>query len=196
MRICVFCGSASGRGPGYASAAAELGRLLAERGITLVYGGASVGTMGILADATIAAGGEVIGVIPGDLVDRELAHQSLTELRVVGSMHERKALMAELSDGFLALPGGTGTLDELFEIWTWAQIGLQDKPIGLVDTAGFYQPLLRMVDHLAAEGFLKTDYRTLIQVSSDPATLLDSFTLVSCCLGWITRNNTPAGGFK
>ena len=179
MRICVFCGSASGRGSGYASAAAELGRLLAERGITLVYSGASVGTMGILADATIAAGGEVIGVIPGDLVDRELAHQSLTELRVVGSMHERKALMAELSDGFLALPGGTGTLDELFEIWTWAQIGLHDKPIGLVDTAGFYQPLLRMVDHLAAEGFLKTDYRTLIQVSSDPATLLDSFTLVS-----------------
>jgi uncharacterized protein (TIGR00730 family) len=179
VRICVFCGSATGRRPGYAAAAAALGRLLAERGITLVYGGASVGTMGVIADATVAAGGEVIGVIPSDLVDRELAHQGLTELRVVGSMHERKALMAELSDGFLALPGGAGTLDELFEIWTWAQIGLHGKPIGLVDTDGFYQPLLRMVDHMAAEGFLKTDYRNIIQVSDDPAVLLDSFKLVS-----------------
>ncbi|MBP2320774.1 uncharacterized protein (TIGR00730 family) [Kibdelosporangium banguiense] len=179
MRICVFCGSATGRAPGYASAAAALGRLLAQRGIALVYGGASVGTMGVIADAAVAAGGEVIGVIPSDMVDREIAHQSLSELRVVGSMHERKALMAELADGFLALPGGAGTLDELFEIWTWAQLGLHSKPIGLVDTDGFYQPLLRMVDHMAAEGFLKTDYRKLIQVSADPAALLDSFELVS-----------------
>jgi uncharacterized protein (TIGR00730 family) len=179
VRICVFCGSATGRGPGYATAAAALGRLLAERGITLVYGGASVGTMGIIADAAVAAGGEVIGVIPTDLVDRELAHQGLTELRVVGSMHERKALMADLSDGFLALPGGPGTLDELFEVWTWAQIGLHSKPIGLVDTDGFYQPLLRMVDHMTAEGFLKIDYRKLIKVAADPAVLLDSFKLVN-----------------
>ncbi len=179
MRICVFCGSATGRGPGYVAAAAALGRLLAERGITLVYGGASVGTMGVIANAAVDAGGEVIGVIPSDLVNRELAHQGLTELRVVGSMHERKAMMAELADGFLALPGGPGTLDELFEIWTWAQIGLHGKPIGLVDTDGFYQPLLRMVEHMSDEGFLKTDYRNIIQVSDDPAVLLDSFKLVS-----------------
>jgi uncharacterized protein (TIGR00730 family) len=175
----VFCGSATGRGPEYASAAAELGRQLAERGIGLVYGGASVGMMGIVADATLAAGGEVIGVIPTDLVDRELAHQGLTELRVVATMHERKALMAELSDGFLALPGGVGTLEELFEVWTWAKLGLHSKPIGLVDTGGFYQPLLRMIDHMAAEGFLKIDYPKLIQVSGDPVALLDSFKLVS-----------------
>jgi uncharacterized protein (TIGR00730 family) len=161
------------------AAAAALGRLLAERGITLVYGGASVGTMGVIANAAVDAGGEVIGVIPSDLVNRELAHQGLTELRVVGSMHERKAMMAELADGFLALPGGPGTLDELFEIWTWAQIGLHGKPIGLVDTDGFYQPLLRMVEHMSDEGFLKTDYRNIIQVSDDPAVLLDSFKLVS-----------------
>jgi uncharacterized protein (TIGR00730 family) len=179
VRICVFCGSATGRGPGYVAAAAALGRLLAERGITLVYGGASVGTMGVIANAAVDAGGEVIGVIPSDLVNRELAHQGLTELRVVGSMHERKAMMAELADGFLALPGGPGTLDELFEIWTWAQIGLHGKPIGLVDTDGFYQPLLRMVEHMSDEGFLKTDYRNIIQVSDDPAVLLDSFKLVS-----------------
>lgn len=179
MRIAVFCGSATGRGQVYATAAADLGRLLAERGITLVYGGASVGTMGIVADATIAAGGDVIGVIPADLVNRELAHQGLTELHVVGTMHERKALMAELSDGFLALPGGAGTLDELFEIWTWAQIGLHAKPIGLVDVDGFYQPLLRMTEHMADEGFLKIDYRELIQVSPDPAVLLDAFALTN-----------------
>jgi uncharacterized protein (TIGR00730 family) len=175
VRICVFCGSATGRGPGYVTAAAGLGRLLAERGIGLVYGGASVGTMGIIADAALAAGGEVIGVIPTALVDRELAHQGLTELRTVGTMHERKALMAELSDGFLALPGGVGTLEELFEIWTWAQIGLHGKPVGLVDTEGFYQPLLRMIEHMDAEGFLKTDYRNIVQVADDPAVLLDFF---------------------
>jgi uncharacterized protein (TIGR00730 family) len=119
----------------------------------------------------------VIGVIPADMVGRELAHQGLTELHVVGGMHERKAMMADLADGFLALPGGAGTLDELFEIWTWAQIGLHGKPIGLVDIDGFYQPLLRMTEHMADEGFLKTDYRELIQVSPDPAALLDSFAL-------------------
>lgn len=175
MRICVFCGSQPGRSPRYAHAAAELGKLLAARGITLVYGGASVGTMGVIADATLAAGGEVIGVIPASMVDRELAHQGLTELHVVGSMHERKALMAELSDGFLALPGGAGTMDELFEIWTWAQIGLHSKPIGVVDTDGFYRPLVEMVDHMVIEGFIRPGYRDFISVDPDPAALLDKF---------------------
>jgi uncharacterized protein (TIGR00730 family) len=179
VRVAVFCGSATGRGQVYATGAALVGQLLAERGITLVYGGASVGTMGILATAALNAGGDVIGVIPSELVDRELAHQGLTELHVVATMHERKALMAELSDGFLALPGGAGTLEELFEMWTWAQIGLHGKPIGLVDTDGFYQPLLRMTEHMAAEGFLRVDYRELIQVSQDPAVLLDSFALTN-----------------
>ncbi|ONI77163.1 Rossman fold protein, TIGR00730 family [Actinosynnema sp. ALI-1.44] len=175
VRICVFCGSQPGRSPRYATAAAETGKLLAKRGITLVYGGASVGTMGIVADAALDAGGQVIGVIPTSMVDRELAHQGLTELHVVGSMHERKALMAELSDGFLALPGGAGTLDELFEIWTWAQIGLHSKPIGIVDTDGFYQPLVEMVDHMVIEGFIRPGYRDFISVDSDPAALLDKF---------------------
>nr|WP_232328234.1 TIGR00730 family Rossman fold protein [Kibdelosporangium sp. MJ126-NF4]CEL19025.1 Lysine decarboxylase family [Kibdelosporangium sp. MJ126-NF4]CTQ95173.1 Lysine decarboxylase family [Kibdelosporangium sp. MJ126-NF4] len=176
MRICVFCGSRPGRTPRYASVAADLGTLLAKRGIALVYGGASVGTMGIIADATLAAGGQVIGVIPTSMVDRELAHQGLTELHVVGSMHERKAMMAELSDGFLALPGGAGTLDELFEIWTWAQIGLHTKPIGIVDTDGFYQPLVAMVEHMVAEGFISQAYRDFISVDSDPVRLVDQFT--------------------
>ncbi|CAM3934743.1 TIGR00730 family Rossman fold protein [Kibdelosporangium persicum] len=175
MRVCVFCGSQPGRRPLYASAAADLGRLLAKRGITLVYGGASVGTMGVIADAALEAGGEVIGVIPVSMMDRELAHEGLTELHVVGSMHERKALMAELSDGFLAMPGGAGTLDELFEIWTWAQIGIHSKPIGIVDIDGFYQPLVRMVEHMVAEGFIRSGYREFITVDPDPVKILDTF---------------------
>src|SRR5215208_6565109 len=138
MRICVFCGSSPGRGDAYGAAAAGLGRLLAERGIGLVYGGASVGTMGIVADAALAAGGEVVGVIPQALVDREMAHAGLTDLRVVADMHQRKATMADLSDGFVALPGGAGTMEELFEVWTWALLGLHAKPIGLLDVNGFY----------------------------------------------------------
>lgn len=156
-------------------AAAALGTLLAERGIGLVYGGASAGTMGAVADAVIAAGGEAIGVIPVHLAGHELAHTDLTELHVVADMHERKARMAQLADGFLALPGGAGTMEELFEIWTWAQLGLHGKPIGLVDVDGFYQPLLTMVEHMVDAGFLRPEYRAMVAVDPDPAALLDAF---------------------
>jgi uncharacterized protein (TIGR00730 family) len=173
MRICVFCGSSSGRGDAYRQAAATLGRLMAERGIGLVYGGASVGTMGVVADAAVDAGGEVVGVIPQALVDREVAHQGLTDLRVVRDMHERKATMADLSDGFIALPGGAGTMEELFEVWTWAQLGLHAKPIGLLDVAGFYDPLGAMLDHMVTEGFLSAANRDLVTFEADPVALLD-----------------------
>jgi uncharacterized protein (TIGR00730 family) len=174
-RVAVFCGSSTGNGTRYLDAAVSLGRLLAGRGIGLVYGGAHVGTMGAVADAVMAAGGEVVGVMPEGMQRQELAHQGLTELHIVANMHERKAMMAERADAFLALPGGAGTLDELFEIWTWAQIGLHDKPIGLVDVAGFYQPLLRMVGHMIAEGFTRPGQRDLLTVDPDPAVLLDTF---------------------
>lgn len=154
-RVCVFCGSASGSRPGYAGAARELGTRLAHRGIGLVYGGAAVGLMGTVADAALAAGGEVIGVIPGALVDREIAHPGLSELHVVGSMHERKALMAELSGAFVALPGGLGTLEELFEVCTWRQLGLHAKPIALLDVEGYWAGLLAFLAHTEAEGFLR-----------------------------------------
>jgi uncharacterized protein (TIGR00730 family) len=175
VRVCVYCGSSTGRGQVYLEAATALGRLLAERGIGLVYGGASVGTMGAVADAVIAGGGEVIGVIPDHLAGHEIAHPGLSELHIVADMHERKARMAQLADGFLALPGGAGTLEELFEIWTWAQLGLHDKPIGLVDVRGYYQPLLTMVDHMVAAGFLRPAYRDMLAVDADPARLLDGF---------------------
>jgi uncharacterized protein (TIGR00730 family) len=175
VRICVYCGSSAGNRPIYLEAAAALGTLLAERGIGLVYGGASVGTMGAVADAAIAAGGEVIGVIPTHLAGHEIGHPGLTELHVVANMHERKARMAQLADGFLALPGGGGTLEELFEIWTWAQLGLHDKPIGLVDVEGYYQPLLTMVEHMVDAGFVRTAYRDMVAIDADPATLLDGF---------------------
>ncbi|MFD9891254.1 TIGR00730 family Rossman fold protein [Amycolatopsis sp. NPDC059027] len=174
-RVCVFCGSAMGGSPVYAEAAAALGKLLAQRGIGLVYGGASVGTMGVVADAAMAAGGEVIGVIPQALRKVEITHEGLTELHVVADMHERKAKMAELSDGFLALPGGAGTLEELFEVWTWAQLGLHGKPIGLVDVAGYYAPLIGFADHMVTEGFLREGFRDLLAIDADPAVLLDRF---------------------
>jgi uncharacterized protein (TIGR00730 family) len=160
---------------GYAEQAAALGALLAARGIGLVYGGASVGTMGAVADGALAAGGEVIGVIPEHLSRVEIAHAGLTELHVVADMHERKAKMAALSDGFLALPGGAGTLEELFEVWTWAQLGLHVKPIGLVDVAGYYGPLRKFVEHMVTEGFLRPQHRDLLAVHADPAVLLDRF---------------------
>jgi uncharacterized protein (TIGR00730 family) len=174
-RVCVFCGSSMGFSPAYAEAAAELGKLLAQRGIGLVYGGASVGTMGVVADAALAAGGEVIGVIPEALSSVEVAHAGLTELHVVPDMHQRKAKMAALSDGFLALPGGAGTLEELFEVWTWAQLGLHAKPIGLVDVGGYYSPLVTFSDHMVTEGFLSAGYRDLVLVDSDASALLDRF---------------------
>ncbi|MFI9011513.1 TIGR00730 family Rossman fold protein [Actinosynnema sp. NPDC053489] len=174
MRVCVFCGSSSGR-VRHVEAAREVGRALAERGIGVVYGGGRVGTMGALADGALAAGGSVVGVIPRNLVEWEVAHGNLTELRVVSSMHERKALMAELSDAFVALPGGAGTLEELFEVWTWAQLGLHAKPVGLLDVDGYFAHLLRMIDHMVAEGFLKPPYRDMLLVDDDLHRLLDRF---------------------
>lgn len=174
-RICIFCGSSTGRNPIYAEQAAALGKLLAEREIGLVYGGASVGIMGAVADAVLAAGGEAIGVIPKHLVSAEVAHAGLTELHVTEDMHERKAKMAELSDAFLALPGGVGTLEELAEMWTWAQLGLHGKPIGLVDVAGFFRPLRDFVDHMVTEGFVRPQHRDMVFVDADPEVLLDAF---------------------
>jgi uncharacterized protein (TIGR00730 family) len=172
-RICVFCGSNPGASPVYAETARALAEALAERGLGLVYGGGNVGLMGALADAALAAGAEVIGVIPHALVAREVAHRGLTELREVRSMHERKALMAELADGFIALPGGIGTLEEWFEIWTWAQLGLHAKPFGLLDVAGYYENLLRFLDHVVAERFLHPDHRSNLLVETDSGRLLD-----------------------
>ncbi len=171
-RVCVFSGSRPGSRPEYAAAARALGGEIARRGFGLVYGGASVGTMRDVADATLEAGGEVIGVIPHALAAREVAHHGLTELRVVDTMHTRKATMAELSSGFVALPGGFGTLDELFEIVTWAQLGIHDKPIGLVNVVGFWDPLLALLEHMVTEGFVPEDQRALLLVDADPAALL------------------------
>jgi uncharacterized protein (TIGR00730 family) len=173
VRICVFCGSSPGQSASYADAAADFGRLLAERGLGLVYGGATVGTMGVIADAALAAGGQVYGVIPKQLVDWEIAHRGLTQLYEVDDMHRRKAKMADLADAFVALPGGAGTLEELFEVWTWAQLGLHNKPIGLLDVDGYYSRLWPMLDHMVAEGFLRPEYRDSLQLDADPQRLLD-----------------------
>lgn len=171
-RICVFCGSNSGRKPDYALAAERTGQALAAAGIELVFGGGHVGLMGKVADAVLAAGGRVIGVIPEALVARELAHTTLTELRVVNSMHERKALMAELAGGFIALPGGYGTFEEFCEILTWAQLGLHTKPCGLLNVDGYYNPLLRMFDLAAEEEFLPRQHRRWVIEGKDPEELL------------------------
>jgi len=171
-RICVFAGSSLGAHPEYVTAARELGRTLAADGIGLVYGGGSIGLMGVLADSVLEADGEVIGIIPRRLATREIAHQHLADLRVVGSMHERKALMAELADGFIALPGGFGTLDELLEITTWAQLGLHAKPIGLLDVRGYFAPLVTLVERAVVEGFVAAENRGLLVVASDVRHLL------------------------
>lgn len=174
-RICVFCGSSAGRDPRYLDAAHSVGRSLARRGIGLVYGGGSVGLMGAVADAALAAGGEVVGVIPRALQLRELAHAKLTTLHVVRSMHERKAKMAELSNAFIALPGGMGTLEEFAEILTWAQLGLHAWPCGLLDVAGYYRSLIAFFDEAAVEGFIRPEHRRLVLVAEDPDALLDQF---------------------
>ncbi|HYV57111.1 MAG TPA: TIGR00730 family Rossman fold protein [Candidatus Nitrosopolaris sp.] len=171
-RICVFAGSSLGAHPEYVAAARELGRTLARDGIGLVYGGGSIGLMGVLADSVLDASGEVIGVIPQRLATREIAHQQLADLRVVGSMHERKALMAELADGFIALPGGLGTLEELLEVTTWAQLGLHAKPIGLLDVRGYFAPLVTLIERAVAEGFVAAENRGLLIVASDVPRLL------------------------
>jgi len=173
--VCVFCGSSAGSDGRYAEGARRLGRALAGRGLRLVYGGGRVGLMGVVADAALVAGGEVVGVMPKMLVDREISHSGLTELRVVGSMHERKALMNDLSDGFVALPGGFGTLEELFEVLTWGQLGLHGKPCGFLDGSGYYDPLLSFFDRMVREGFLGSENRARVLFHSDPEALLDAF---------------------
>jgi uncharacterized protein (TIGR00730 family) len=182
--VCVFSGSNPGARPAYLEAATDLGTRLATGGQRLVYGGARVGLMGAVADAALAAGGEVVGVIPQHLVDREVAHDGLTELHVTASMHERKALMADLADGFVALPGGLGTLEELAEVLTWSQLGLQSKPCGLLDVADFFAPLLAFLDHTVTERFVAPQHRALVLSAPDAASLLDLLA------GW---EPTPAG---
>ncbi len=173
QRICVFCGSSPGGRPAYAEAARSLARTLAAKQIAIVYGGGGVGLMGILADAMLEAGGEIIGVIPRFLVARETGHARLADMRIVESMHERKALMAELSGAFIAMPGGFGTFEEFCEVLTWTQLGLQRKPCGLLNVEGYYDPLLGMFDHAQAEQFVKRVHRQMVIADRDPAALVD-----------------------
>lgn len=171
--LCIYCGSSPGRNEAYASAALALAGSLVERNIRLIYGGAGIGVMGVLANQVLALGGQAIGVIPKALAHKEIAHQNLTELHITQSMHERKMLMAELADGFIALPGGIGTLEELFEIWTWAQLGFHQKPCGLLNVAGYYDDLIRFLDHVADEQFVKKAHRALLMVEKKSGSLLD-----------------------
>jgi uncharacterized protein (TIGR00730 family) len=172
--VCVFCGSRPGADPAFGQAAADLGRAVAARGMTLVYGGARVGVMGVLADAALAAGARVVGVIPRALVSKEIAHDGLAELVLTGSMHERKDRMIALSDAFVCLPGGFGTYDELFEVVTLAQIGIHDRPIGLLDTRGFFAPLVALLQHTIANGFAAPEHERLLVVEPDVDRLLDA----------------------
>jgi len=192
MRVCVFAGSSSGSRPEYRTAAEDLGRELAARGIELVYGGAHVGLMGGVADAVLAGGGRVTGVIPNALVEKEVAHRGLTDLRIVTSMHERKALMADLSDGFVALPGGWGTVEEIFEVLTWAQLGFHRKPCGFLNIHGYFDPLLAFVDHGVAEGFVRREQRAMISVAASAPVLLDAFAVYQAPVvdKWIKRSET------
>lgn len=174
-RIAVYCGSSIGASDVYKEGAVQLGKELAKRKIALIYGGASVGLMGTIVDTVLAEGGEVIGVIPKVLLNHEVAHQQLTELYTVETMHERKAKMAELADGFIAMPGGPGTLEEFFEVFTWAQIGLHQKPLGLLNINAYYNPLAKLFDHMVEEQFMEEKYRSLTVVDEDPESLLDQF---------------------
>ncbi|HJU42381.1 MAG TPA: TIGR00730 family Rossman fold protein [Vicinamibacterales bacterium] len=191
-RVCVFCGSNVGQQHAYAEAAQTMGALLARRGIGLVYGGGNVGLMGVIADAALAAGGDVIGVIPQALANREIAHTGVSALHVVDSMHTRKAMMAELSDAFVAMPGGVGTFEEFFEAVTWTQLGLQRKPCGLLNVNGFYSPLAAFIDSAVSEGFIKPVHRAAIVIDSDPARLLDTLATVRLpdVPKWIDREET------
>jgi len=173
LKVCVFSGSRSGANFGYADAARQLGGELVRRGHDLVYGGGNVGLMGVIADAVLGLHGHVTGVIPDSLVSKEVAHEGLSDLRIVRSMHERKAVMAELSDGFIAMPGGIGTMEEFFEVLSWAQLGIHNKPCGLLDVSGYYQPLIRFFDHAVDHGFLKPTHRSLLLVETEPRKLLD-----------------------
>ena len=191
-RICVFCGSRSGVSRVYEEGARWLAQALVEEGLTLVYGGGRVGLMGVLADAVLDFGGEAIGVIPKVLVRREVAHMGLSDLRVVGSMHERKALMSELSEGFVALPGGTGTLEEFFEVLSWAQLGVHRKPCGLLNVEGYYDPLLTLFHNIVAQGFLSEEHRSMVLVETEPEPLLEAFARYQApeVTGWIDWSET------
>jgi hypothetical protein len=191
-RVCIFCGSSNGARDVYVEAARAMGAALARRRIGLVFGGGRIGLMGVVADAVLAAGGEVIGVIPEALVAKELAHNGLSDLRVVGSMHERKALMAELADAFVALPGGYGTFEEFCEVVTWAQLGFHRKPCGLLNVVGFYEPLLAFFDHAVAEGFVRPGHRALVLEERDPEHLLDLMARYQppALEKWIERDET------
>ncbi|MFT3665834.1 TIGR00730 family Rossman fold protein [Piscinibacter sp.] len=174
LSVCVYCGSRDGDDPAFAAAAHAVGRGIAERGWQLVYGGGRAGLMGRVADAALAAGGRVVGVIPRSLMEREVGHAGLSELHVVDTMHQRKRLMAERSDAFVALPGGIGTFEELFEVWTWRQLGYHDKPVGLLNAAGYYDALLGFLGQTVAHGFVAPPQRALLQVNAEPAALLDA----------------------
>ena len=191
-RVCVYCGSSTGNQPIYREMAETMGGLLARRGIGLVYGGGNVGLMGVIADAALAGGGEVIGVIPRSLADREIAHDGVTDLRVVESMHTRKALMADLSDAFIAMPGGVGTFEEFFEAVTWTQLGLHRKPCGLLNVGGFYSPLAAFIDQAVTEGFIKPIHRAAIVVDDNPERLLNSLATIKLpdVPKWIRRDET------
>ena len=192
-RVCVFCGSSPGARPAYAEAAEELATLLVADGIGVVYGGGGVGLMGKLADAVLGQGGEITGVIPHALVDREIGHSGVHDMRTVGSMHERKALMAELSDAFVALPGGIGTLEELVEVFTWSQLGLHRKPCGLLDVEGYYEELAAFLDHAVRERFLREEHRSTLIVEREPAALLERMTAYrpdAIQPKWIDRDET------
>lgn len=191
-KICVYCGSSPGLRPEYIAAARFLAEELLARNIGLVYGGAHVGIMGEIADTVLSGGGEVTGIIPKALVEREVSHAGLTELIIVDSMHERKAMMADLSDGFIALPGGLGTIEELFEILTWAQLGFHKKPCGLLNASGYYDHLSAFLDHTVAEGFVMEAHRSMLMVEKNPVTLLDRFATYEPPLvnKWIGRENT------
>jgi uncharacterized protein (TIGR00730 family) len=192
--ICVFCGSASGRAPTYTAAARELGQLLAKRGIGLVYGGGNVGLMGELADSVLDAGGRAIGVIPQQLVDREIAHGGLTELHVVENLHQRKALMAELADAFLTLPGGVGTMEELFEVWSWGRLGLHSKPCGLLNVNGYFDSLRTLTDQMVTEGFLEPVHRELLLIEEQPGVLLDRLVAYATPRSWSVAGLPPCEG--
>ncbi|HET9704981.1 MAG TPA: TIGR00730 family Rossman fold protein [Vicinamibacterales bacterium] len=191
-RLCVFCGSSVGNNSAYADAAEAMGALLAKRGIGLVYGGGHVGLMGVIAEAALAAGGEVIGVIPRALFEREIGHSGVTDLRIVDSMHTRKAMMADLADAFVAMPGGVGTFEELFEAITWTQLGLHRKACGLLNVAGFYSPLAAFIDQAVSEGFIKPIHRAAIVVDDDPERLLDTLSTVQVpdVPKWIKKDET------
>lgn len=191
-RVCVFLGSSAGLHPQYAEVAKQLGRELVRRRLGLVYGGANLGLMKIVADTVLAEGGEVIGVIPKMLVEKEIAHEGLTELRVVDSMHERKAIMADLADGFIALPGGLGTFEEFFEVLTWAQLGLHTKPCGLLDACGYFSHLIQFLDHAVAERFLRQENRDLLLWATEADKLLDLLENYhpSYVAKWIDRDQT------